>query len=269
MFEAKLKEGATLKKIFDAIKDLVTETSWDCNANGMALQAMDTSHVSLVAVQLKSEGFEYFRCDRGINLGMNLNNLTKILKCANNDDSITIKSPDESDKITLVFETKKQDEISEYQLKLMNLDCEYLGIPDTSYSVLIKMPSSKFQRICRDLAQIGDSIQISCTKEGVRFQASGDLGSGKVTVHQTASQDKKEETVSIQMSEPICLSFAVKYLNYFSKATPLSTQVCLSLAPDVPLVVEYKITGESEDDDEVDHGYIRYYLAPKIDEEAE
>ena len=132
------------------------------------------------------------------------------------------------------------------------------------------MPSGKFQRICRDLAQIGDSITISCTKEGVRFFAQGDLGSGKVTVHQTSSQDKKDETVAITMAEPICLSFAVKYLNYFAKATPLSTQVCLSLAPDVPLVVEYNIvTKVDEEDEEQEVGHIRYYLAPKIDEEAE
>lgn len=128
------------------------------------------------------------------------------------------------------------------------------------------MPSGKFQRICRDLAQISDSITISCTKVGVTFMAQGDLGSGKVTLHQTSSQDKPEETVSVQMSEPICLSFAVKYLNYFAKATPLSTQVCLSLAPDVPLVVEYNIVSEVEEET-LDVGHIRYYLAPKIDEE--
>lgn len=129
MFEAKLKEGSILKKIFEAIKDLVNETSWDCNSTGMSLQAMDTSHVSLVAVQLKSEGFTSYRCDRGLTLGMNLGNLTKILKCANNDDEITLKSPDDTDKMTLVFEAANKSENSEYQLKLMNLDCEYLGIP--------------------------------------------------------------------------------------------------------------------------------------------
>ena len=123
-----------MKKIFDAIKDLVNETSWDCNSTGMSLQAMDTSHVSLVAVQLRADGFQNFRCDRGITLGMNLANLTKILKCANNDDIITIKSPDDTDKMTLVFEAKNQTENSEYQLKLMNLDCEYLGIPVSAAS---------------------------------------------------------------------------------------------------------------------------------------
>ena len=140
MFEAKLKEGAILKKIFDAIKDLVNETSWDCNSTGMSLQAMDTSHVSLVAVQLKADGFDCFRCDRGITLGMNLANLTKILKCANNDDEITIKSPDDTDKMTLVFEGKNEN--SEYQLKLMNLDCEYLGIPVSAVFLEAAFPLS-------------------------------------------------------------------------------------------------------------------------------
>ena len=131
----------------------------------------------------------------------------------------------------------------------------------------IQMPSAKFQRICRDLSQISDSITISCTKSGVTFSAQGDLGSGKVTLHQTACQDKPEEMVKISMTEPICLSFAVKYLNYFAKATPLSTQVCLSLAPDVPLVVEYNILSQADEEEEVNVGHIRYYLAPKIDEE--
>ena len=41
------------------------------------------------------------------------------------------------------------------------------------------MPASEFQRICRDLSQIGDSVTIACTKDGVRFSASGDLGTGE------------------------------------------------------------------------------------------
>jgi len=40
------------------------------------------------------------------------------------------------------------------------------------------MPSAEFQRICRDLSQIGESVVICCTKEGVKFSASGDLGTG-------------------------------------------------------------------------------------------
>lgn len=41
------------------------------------------------------------------------------------------------------------------------------------------MPSSEFARICRDLSQFGESVIIACTKDGVKFSTSGDIGSGK------------------------------------------------------------------------------------------
>jgi len=265
MFEAKLAESATLKKILDAVKDLVNEASWECTPNGMSLQAMDTSHVSLVSILLKSDGsFERYRCDRNLTLGMHLGNLSKILKCASNDDVVTIKAADEADKITLTFEAKNESEISEYEVKLMNLDSEYLGIPDTEYIVDITIPAQKFQRICKDLGQLGDSITISCAKDGVRFAANGELGSGNIKLNKTASADKPEEAVVIKMQEPICLSFAAKYLNHFAKATPLASKVQLQMAPDVPLVVKYVI----EDEDGSEIGHISYYLAPKIDEDT-
>lgn len=81
MFEAKLVKGIIFKKILDAIKDLVTEASWECTTSGMTLQAMDTSHVSLVAVSLKCDGFQKFRCDRSQVLGMNLVRFVLSLFC--------------------------------------------------------------------------------------------------------------------------------------------------------------------------------------------
>jgi len=142
----------------------------------------------------------------------------------------------------------------------MDLDTEHLGIPETDYSCIIKLPSGEFQRICRDLSQIGESVVICCTKEGVKFSANGDLGTGNIKLAQSANVDKEEEAVIIEMQEPVTLTFALRYLNFFTKATPLSPQVCLSMSADVPLVVEYKIG---------DMGYVRYYLAPKIEDAEE
>ncbi|XP_022673339.1 proliferating cell nuclear antigen-like [Varroa jacobsoni] len=257
MFEAKLNQGAVLKKMLDAIKDLINEGTWDCSASGISLQAMDNSHVSLVALNLRADGFDKFRCDRNLSMGMNLTSMAKILKCAENNDIITLKAQDDADTVTFVFESQNQDKVSDFEMKLMNLDSEHLGIPETDYSVVVKMPSAEFQRICRDLSQIGDSVQLTCTKDGIRFSASGDLGTGNIQLSQTADVEKEEEAVIIDMQEAVTLTFALKYLNSFTKATPLSTQVCLSMSADVPLVVEYKIENM---------GHLRFYLAPKIDD---
>jgi proliferating cell nuclear antigen len=66
---------------------------------------MDSSHVALVALLLRSEGFEHYRCDRNLSMGMNLGNMAKMLRCAGNDDIITIKADDGSDTVTFMFES--------------------------------------------------------------------------------------------------------------------------------------------------------------------
>lgn len=48
MFEAKMTDGTVLKRIVDAIKDLVQDVNLDINKQGISLQAMDSSHVALV-----------------------------------------------------------------------------------------------------------------------------------------------------------------------------------------------------------------------------
>jgi len=258
MFEAKLTTGSWWKKIIDAIKDLLTEAKWDCNSSGITLQAMDSSHVSLVSLNLRCEGFDDYRCDRNLSLGINLGHFAKIIRCSANDDIITLKSADNADTVSFVFESPSSEKVSDYEIRLLDIDSEHLGIPETEYSCVVKMPSAEFQRICRDLSQIGESVVICCTKEGVKFSATGDLGTGNIKLAQNSCIDKEEEAVIIEMNQAVALTFALRYLNFFTKATPLSSQVSLSMSADVPLVVEYKIS---------DMGFLRYYLAPKMEDQ--
>ena len=120
---------------------------------------MDSSHVSLVAVNLKAGGFDHFRCDRPTVLGINTATFAKILKCAGNDDVITLKKEDENDGLSLIFESPSQDRISEFEMKLMDIDSEQLGIPDTEYKSNIRLPAGEFQRIIRYLQNIGDACK--------------------------------------------------------------------------------------------------------------
>lgn len=125
-----------------------------------------------------------------------------------------------------LFTLSDQEKVSDYEMKLMDLDVEQLGIPvsdqrfpsssfchfvlstdpdlplspslqEQEYSCVVKMPSGEFARICRDLSQIGDAVMISCTKDGVKFSASGELGTGNVKLSQTSNVDKEDEAVSL------------------------------------------------------------------------
>jgi proliferating cell nuclear antigen len=260
MFEATLEQGGLLKKVMEAVKELVNDANFDCSSNGIALQAMDTAHVSLVHLLLRSEAFDHFRCDRTLSLGVNMANLNKVLKCASNEDSITLRADDEGDSVTLVFESKEKERYCEFEIKLIEIQADQLGIPETEYQALIQMPANEFKRICTDLMTIGDTVTISATKEGVKFSVSGDIGNGSITVRQNASADNKDDSTMIELNEPVTLTFALKYLKIFCQSASLSNTVQLSLSKESPLLVQYKFQ---------DNGHIRYYLAPKIDEEEE
>jgi proliferating cell nuclear antigen PCNA len=135
----------------------VQDCNFDCNDSGVALQAMDNSHVALVSMMLKAESFSPYRCDRNVALGVNLTSLTKVLRAAQNEDILTIKAEDAPDVLNLVFESSESDRLSEYDLKLMDIDQEHLGIPDTEYAATISMPSTEFKRICVDLMALSES----------------------------------------------------------------------------------------------------------------
>ncbi|ODQ52330.1 proliferating cell nuclear antigen [Saitoella complicata NRRL Y-17804] len=259
MLEARLAQAAVLKKTLDAIKELVTDANFDCSDGGISLQAMDNSHVALVSLLLRADGFEPYRCDRNLALGINLNSLSKVLRSAQNEDIITLKAADDPDNLSLTFESQNQDRISEYEMKLMDIDQEHLGIPETAYAAVITMPAAEFQRICRDLSGISESVTIDASKDGVKFASAGDIGNGSVTLKQTHNPEEPALSTSIELSESVTLTFSLKYLVNFTKATPLAGAVTLQMSNDVPLLVEYKMEG----------GYLRYYLAPKIQDDEE
>jgi len=125
----------------------------------------------------------------------------------------------------------------------------------------VKLPSAEFKRVVGDLSVMGDTCVIAVSKEGVKFSVKGDLGTGSVMRKQDKSGEKDESHTLIEMEEPTELTFAMRYLNQFTKATTLNGSVSLHMSKDVPLMVEYKL---GEGDGAL--GYLRYYLAPKIDE---
>jgi proliferating cell nuclear antigen len=120
------------------------------------------------------------------------------------------------------------------------------------------LPSAEFQKICRDLKEVGETMQMKASKEGITFSVQGDVGAGNVMLKPRESE-KPEEKVTLQVHEPVTATFALRYLVNFAKAAPLSGTVELGLGPDAPLLVKYNL-------DVAENGHMQFYLAPKIDE---
>ena len=102
---------------------------------------------------------------------------------------------------------------------------------------------------------ISHIVSIEATKDGVKFSCSGDIGNGAVTLRSHTNVEKPDLNVDINLTEPVALTFSLKYLVNFCKASGLSNTVKLCLSNEVPLLVEYSLASNS---------YLRFYLAPKV-----
>merc|ERR1712013_843223 len=124
---------------------------------------------------LRESAFAEFKCDRATSLGMNVDSLAKIFKMCGPGDSL--------------------------KLRWQN-DAEHMEIPEQHYKVIVKLPSSEFQKICRDLKEFGETMSMSASKEGIRFSVQGDIGTGNVML-KPREAEKPEDKVTLTVHEPV------------------------------------------------------------------
>lgn len=257
--KAQLKEASTFKKVIDAIKDLVNEANFICTDEGIQLQAMDQSHVTLVTLTLLAEGFTDYECMNMITIGIRIPLLYRILKCAENSDILTLEANEEDDIILITIEAPNGSRSCTFELTRMDIEGDMVEIPDTEYMCSVKMPCTQFKKIITDLSSLGETCMIEIKSSEIQFQVSGDMGKATFVIQEDTTSKKQIEHTSIDNSsdEPIKQSYALKYLSQFVKTTGISDQISMFIKAGWPLYVSYDM-GEI--------GSVGYYLAPKIEE---
>merc|ERR1719265_2857203 len=137
----------------------------------------------------------------------------------------------DADTVSFQCESALEDRIADFDLKLMRIESEHMEIPEQHYKATAKLPSGEFQKICRDLKEFGETMQVSAGKDGIKFSVQGDLGAGNVMLKPRESE-KLEERVTLTVQEPVTATFALRYLVIFAKASPLNAVVELGLGID-------------------------------------
>ncbi|KAF5729902.1 hypothetical protein HS088_TW20G00269 [Tripterygium wilfordii] len=211
MFEIKLVQGWLLKRAVEAIKDLVTYAELMCSSTDFSLNAVDSNYSAFVSLLLGSNSFEDYNCEKSVCLGVNMNNLSRVLKFAGNDDIVIVEGDDDMDDMCLVFQSPGGDKTTSINMHLMDIHGHSYAIPDYDYDVVIRMSSSVFASICRNLAEINDTVLISVTKEGAMFSTSGEtVKDAKVLCRQNGEED----TTTIKMKTQVSMAFSLSCVGF-------------------------------------------------------
>jgi proliferating cell nuclear antigen len=225
---------------------------------------MDTSHIVLVHLKLDASRFEYYHCNKKMSIGVNMANFHKLIKTINNNDTLTlfIDSHD-MNHLGIRIENSEKNSRTTFKLNLLDLDNQKISIDAADFNSVITLPSVDFQKICRDMHNLAEYMEIKnvgnqlifscrgdfCSQETILCDSDGSSSTGGGTSFSRTMQDgtpSSSLTGRAASNEIVQGIFSIKHLMHFTKATNLCNTVELFLKNDFPIVVKYNVASLGE-----------------------
>lgn len=239
------------RTLIATLKDILLETNITFQPDGMRIINMDKSHTILVHLYLPAANFEFYECKKEkIIVGVNMFHLFKLINSIDNDDTLTIyiENNDYCDGIVshlaLRFENGNIKQCKTQKLKLIEPDQDELEYPDVTFSSIINLQSSYFQKIVRDLSVISDKLEIKSVGNDLFFKCQGSFANAEI--HLSESDESMKFILKQDPSKVIQGEFSLKNLGYFIKCTPLCHHIEVYFENDLPLVVKYYVASLGE-----------------------
>ena len=244
---------APFRILMTALKDILLDTNIVFTKEGIKIINMDKTHTILVHLNLKAENFEFYECNyEKIIIAVNMLHLFKLINSIDNDDTLTIyiEKDDYNDGVVselgLKFENGDIKQSKIQKLKLIEPEEEQMDLPDIKYSSVINMPSSDFQKIVRDLANISEKLEIKSVGEELIFKCCGQYAKAEIRRSETSGTNSMQFLQKQNPDDIIQGEFSLKNLVYFIKCTNLCSQIEIFLKNNKPLIVKYNVASLGE-----------------------
>ena len=139
-------------------------------------------------MHLDRSGFAKYHIEKNTTIGLSIQNLSKVMRLVNNNDSITLRIAEGDDNgptsIQIICESNRAEgRTTEFSLNLISLDSESLGIPETTYQSEITMNSTEFSKLCKELYALSETVSFEITQSYVKFAVDGEVGQGSIKIN--------------------------------------------------------------------------------------
>ncbi|MEW5315125.1 MAG: hypothetical protein WDW38_006576 [Sanguina aurantia] len=174
--ELRTIQSCAFKVLMEALKELLTDTCMKFDETGLKIVSTDTSHVVLVYLRLDASKFEYYHCPKPMSIGVNMLNLHKLIKTINNNDTLTLfVDSEDTNHLGIKIENNEKNTKTTYKLNLLEFDDPDMTAAPANFKTVMTLPSSDFQKICRDMHNLADVMEIKSIKNKLIFGCKGDF----------------------------------------------------------------------------------------------
>lgn len=241
-----LSDAKIWKNIIESLT-LLDEANFITSERGIELRAMDPSRVAMVDFFLPASAFETYECTDTTRLGINLDEMTQIMRRSGTSDELTMELEGTS-KLVMTFTGQN---VRSFGISLLDLgDSEYPA-PTIESKAKVKLTAEALQQAVKDAEIIGDHIRIVTDDNGITLSASSETKDVKIFI------EKDSDVIAeFNVKEDSSAMYSLSYLTEMTKAIKASELVMLAFSASMPIQLEFPI---------VAGGKLTYYLAPRIE----
>lgn len=241
----KLDKPVLLSKAIELISELVTEVRVKVNDFGVSITAMDPANVSMVGFKLPRSAFSQFESDSEV-LGVNLDDLKKILKRCGSGSSLIMEKKDNFLNIRIEDRIKRN-----FSLNLIEIESEDIDFSEKvsrmEFSSRVEINSQDFIDSIEDCAVVADACSFVIEEGKFILRAKG-LNS--------AQSEFSGDEAKIE-AENCTAKYSLEYLQKFIKGSKLTEKTILNFANDHPLRMDVN----------AEQMGLSFILAPRVETE--
>ena len=264
-------ENKSKQEVFVAIFQLLKNWSSYINIhfeeNKLYIHSMDKSHICLADIIIQNKWFTNYECNNNAKISIDSNHFAILMNYALKHDIIELKfeSEFEPDKLFVNFlNDKEKEKVIEkekekkgsfdhfFELNLIDVEEEGLGIPEVEYDVDLIIESKKWVEVLSELNTFGQDLNIICNEDNIELNASGESTKLKVNI---PTDDLNE--YAIAEDEELNVSFSLSHLCKMCCSTKLGPTINVSLSSEYPMSLKYNLGDDSK---------VVFFIAPKIKE---
>jgi proliferating cell nuclear antigen len=255
------QKADTFSAMFQHMKAFTEHVNVMFDSEHMYLQSMDSARVSVFEYNLPSGWFDKYEYTNGsaISLGINSTLLFKILNTRDKTQTITLLfDPYDSDTLSISFVSDSKAVFDKhFELPLMDLEYDLMGIPNMECDAEFSIPSATFASLVGQFKLFGDTVDIECSEERIEMISLSD-GLGKMNVKIDIDD---LESYAINEGEIMKLSFSLTLLNNICAFSKVAKDMEIKLIKNFPMKIIYSL------DTALDDAKMTFYLAPKINDD--
>ncbi len=264
MFKVKINDSKIVKGIFDAVSSIISETLLKVTADGINLTAMDLSHICLVSLNLHKDDLDEFETDQDYALGINLEDLVKIIKRSGANDAIIFSHDPKEKKLIIEMIPESGKKARKFTMALIDIEGEDINMEslesmefDNKCAMEIKLldEAIKDAEIFAEVLQVKVQDNKKSNEKTLSFSTAGNIGDMDYELDNELLSDTEFSNDSMGI-------FAISFLKNILKASAIANKVKIELKSEAPLKMHFNFVA-------LENSRILYFLAPRVEEDED